>query len=199
MCFDADALRRWVERQREQEHDAAGPDRDAGQGLAPAAAEDVGADRRRPFDPVPPEAARLAQPAARRSTADRLYESVAPLLDIPQLEVAGFQYFTFNELSHLGVAPEKLGPAPATTEKRPVDSRAARGENFMRNRRRAGMTACNLQELPRRVGQHRRAAAQLADRRVRLPGRPVRVQQLAPRAARRGARPQSCSISRTTW
>jgi hypothetical protein len=35
---------------------------------------------------------------SRRSTADRLYDGLAPLLDDPDLAVAGFQYFTFNEL-----------------------------------------------------------------------------------------------------
>ena len=35
---------------------------------------------------------------SRRSTADRLYEGIAPLLDDPDLAVAGIQYFTFNEL-----------------------------------------------------------------------------------------------------
>jgi methylenetetrahydrofolate reductase (NADPH) len=35
---------------------------------------------------------------SRRSTADRLYEGIAPLLDDPELALAGLQYFTFNEL-----------------------------------------------------------------------------------------------------
>jgi methylenetetrahydrofolate reductase (NADPH) len=35
---------------------------------------------------------------SRRSTADQLYDGIAPLLDDPRLAVAGLQYFTFNEL-----------------------------------------------------------------------------------------------------
>lgn len=33
-----------------------------------------------------------------RSTADRLYEAVAPILEEPQLKLAGIHYFTFNQL-----------------------------------------------------------------------------------------------------
>jgi methylenetetrahydrofolate reductase (NADPH) len=35
---------------------------------------------------------------SRRSTADRLYKSLVPALDDPALNVAGFHYFTFNQL-----------------------------------------------------------------------------------------------------
>jgi methylenetetrahydrofolate reductase (NADPH) len=35
---------------------------------------------------------------SRRSTADRLYRALAPTLDDPQLHIAGFHYFTFNQL-----------------------------------------------------------------------------------------------------
>src|SRR6185437_12749194 len=35
---------------------------------------------------------------SRRSSADRLYKSLAPSLDDPELNVAGFHYFTFNQL-----------------------------------------------------------------------------------------------------
>ena len=35
---------------------------------------------------------------SRRSTADRLYKALAPMLEDPQLNVAGFHYFTFNQL-----------------------------------------------------------------------------------------------------
>jgi methylenetetrahydrofolate reductase (NADPH) len=34
----------------------------------------------------------------RRSTADRLYDALAPMLDDRELGVAGFQYYTFNQL-----------------------------------------------------------------------------------------------------
>jgi methylenetetrahydrofolate reductase (NADPH) len=35
---------------------------------------------------------------SRRSTADRLYRAMAPMLDEPELGVAGFHYYTFNQL-----------------------------------------------------------------------------------------------------
>jgi methylenetetrahydrofolate reductase (NADPH) len=35
---------------------------------------------------------------SRRSNADRLYKELAPALDDPSLNVAGFHYFTFNQL-----------------------------------------------------------------------------------------------------
>ena len=35
---------------------------------------------------------------SRRSTADRLYDAFAPMLDEPDLKLAGFNYYTFNQL-----------------------------------------------------------------------------------------------------
>jgi methylenetetrahydrofolate reductase (NADPH) len=35
---------------------------------------------------------------SRRSTADRLYDALAPMLDEPDLGLAGFNYYTFNQL-----------------------------------------------------------------------------------------------------
>jgi methylenetetrahydrofolate reductase (NADPH) len=53
---------------------------------------------------------------SRRSTADRLYEGVVPLLDDPLLTLAGFQYFTFNELLQTWEWHQKKGlRAPAMT------------------------------------------------------------------------------------
>jgi methylenetetrahydrofolate reductase (NADPH) len=56
---------------------------------------------------------------SRRSTADRLYKALAPALDDPALNVAGFHYFTFNQLvetwewycEHEGVC-ERSTPEP---------------------------------------------------------------------------------------
>ncbi len=98
MCFDADALRRWVERQRAQ-----------GMALPVLIGMPGKASRRQllkmsarigvgPSIRFLRKLRGLRSLLARRSTADRLYEDVAPLLDIPQLEVTGFQFFTFNEL-----------------------------------------------------------------------------------------------------
>src|SRR5204863_7664338 len=35
---------------------------------------------------------------SRKAAADGLYDSLAPMLDEPELRLAGFQYFTFNQL-----------------------------------------------------------------------------------------------------
>jgi methylenetetrahydrofolate reductase (NADPH) len=35
---------------------------------------------------------------SRRSTADHLYDALAPMLDEPELKLAGFNYYTFNQL-----------------------------------------------------------------------------------------------------
>jgi methylenetetrahydrofolate reductase (NADPH) len=98
MCFDADALRRWVERQRE-----------CGITLPVLIGMPGKASRRQllkmsarigvgPSIRFLRKLRGLRSLLARRSTVDRLYDDTAPLLDAPQLNVAGFQFFTFNEL-----------------------------------------------------------------------------------------------------
>lgn len=98
MCFDAVALRDWVERHR-----------DRGMTLPVLIGMPGKASRRQllkmsarigvgPSIRFVRKLRGLRGLVARRSTVDRLYEGVAPLLDIPQLNIGGFQFFTFNEL-----------------------------------------------------------------------------------------------------
>jgi methylenetetrahydrofolate reductase (NADH) len=99
MCFDTDVLRRWVERQRER-----------GIALPVLIGMPGRASRRQLLKMsarigVGPSIAFLRKLRGlrslltRRSTADRLYDGMAPMLDVPQLNVIGFQFFTFNELT----------------------------------------------------------------------------------------------------
>lgn len=98
MCFHAEALRGWIEREREH-------------GLElPVVIGMPGKVTRRkllrmsvrvgvgPSLDFLHKQKGLRSLLSRRSTADRLFEGIAPLLDDPRLAVAGFQYFTFNEL-----------------------------------------------------------------------------------------------------
>jgi methylenetetrahydrofolate reductase (NADPH) len=122
MCFDPEALRNWLVRRREQ----------LGMTI-PVLVGMPGCVGRRQLLKI---SARIGvgpsirfvrkQPGlrsllSRRSTADRLYDAVAPMLDDPRLNVAGLHYFTFNELVETGewhqkklsagAAPSKAGPA----------------------------------------------------------------------------------------
>ena len=98
MCFDADTLRRWLVRHRELGIEL------------PVLIGMPGKVRRRQLLKM---SARIGVgPSVRflrkqrglrslltqRSTADRLYDEIAPMLDEPELRLAGFQYFTFNAL-----------------------------------------------------------------------------------------------------
>lgn len=98
MCFDPEALHTWIVRQREQ-------------GLAlPIVIGMPGKVSRRklltmsarigvgPSIDFLRKQKGLRSLLSRRSTADRLYDGIAPLLDDADLALAGFQYFTFNEL-----------------------------------------------------------------------------------------------------
>jgi methylenetetrahydrofolate reductase (NADPH) len=98
MCFDPDALRRWIKSHRE--HDMTLP---VLIGLPGKVA------RRRLLEMsvrigVGPSLAFVRKQRgirnllSRRSTADGLYRALAPTLDDPALNVAGFHYFTFNQL-----------------------------------------------------------------------------------------------------
>lgn len=122
MCFDADALLRWIVEQRQREM------------MLPVLIGMPGkVARRRLLEMsvrigVGPSLAfvrkqrGLRSLLSRRSTADRLYKQLAPAIDKPELRVAGFHYFTFNQLvetwqwycEHEGVcerhAPEPVAP-----------------------------------------------------------------------------------------
>jgi methylenetetrahydrofolate reductase (NADPH) len=98
MCFDADAMRSWVRGHREQ-----------GMTLPVLIGLPGKADRRRLLEMsvrigVGPSLAFLRKQRgllsllSRRSTADRLYDAIAPSLDDPELNLAGLHYFTFNQL-----------------------------------------------------------------------------------------------------
>jgi methylenetetrahydrofolate reductase (NADPH) len=98
MCFDAQTLRRWVVREREQ-----------GMHLPVVIGMPGKVTRRKllrmsarigvgPSLDFLRKQKGLRALLSRRSTADRLFDGIAPMLDDPRLEVAGFQYFTFNEL-----------------------------------------------------------------------------------------------------
>jgi methylenetetrahydrofolate reductase (NADPH) len=98
MCFDPEALHTWIVRQREQGMELpvviGMPGRVARRKLLKMSAR-IGVGPSIDFLRKQKGLRRLL---SRRSTADRLYDGLAPLLDDPDLAVAGFQYFTFNEL-----------------------------------------------------------------------------------------------------
>jgi methylenetetrahydrofolate reductase (NADPH) len=118
MCFDPDAVRGWIGRQRERGMTlpvlVGMPGRVARRRLLKLSAR-VGVGRSIRF--VRRQRG-LRSLLARRSTADRLYEALAPMLDEPQMNVAGFQYFTFNQLldtwqwhqNKLGAAGARVDP-----------------------------------------------------------------------------------------
>jgi methylenetetrahydrofolate reductase (NADPH) len=98
MCFDPEALHTWIVRQREQGLELpvviGMPGRVARRKLLTMSAR-IGVG---PSIDFLRKQKGLRSLLSRRATADRLYDGVAPLLDDPDLAVAGFQYFTFNEL-----------------------------------------------------------------------------------------------------
>lgn len=98
MCFDAETLRRWIEREREQGMElpvvVGMPGKVTRRKLLRMSAR-IGVG---PSLDFLRKQKGLRALLSRRSTADRLFDDVAPLLDDPALAVAGFQYFTFNEL-----------------------------------------------------------------------------------------------------
>ena len=98
MCFDAGTLRGWIEREREQGIELpvviGMPGKVTRRKLLRMATR-IGVGRSLDFLR---KQKGLRALLSRRSTADRLFDDVVPLLDDPLLAVAGFQYFTFNEL-----------------------------------------------------------------------------------------------------
>jgi methylenetetrahydrofolate reductase (NADPH) len=98
MCFDPEAVHTWIVRQREHGIELpvviGMPGRVARRKLLKMAAR-IGVG---PSIDFLRKQKGLRSLLSRRSTADRLYDGIAPLLDDPDLAVAGVQYFTFNEL-----------------------------------------------------------------------------------------------------
>jgi methylenetetrahydrofolate reductase (NADPH) len=98
MCFDPEALRAWIVRERDQGMDlpiiVGMPGRVTRRKLLRMSAR-IGVG---PSVDFLRKQRGLRRLLSRRSTADRLYDELVPLLDDPELAVAGFQYFTFNEL-----------------------------------------------------------------------------------------------------
>ena len=98
MCFDAETLRVWIVQEREQGLELpvviGMPGKVTRRKLVRMSAR-IGVG---PSLDFLRKQRGLRALLSRRSTADRLYEGVAPLLGDPRLAVAGFQYFTFNEL-----------------------------------------------------------------------------------------------------
>jgi methylenetetrahydrofolate reductase (NADPH) len=98
MCFEADAVRTWVARQRERDLTipvlVGMPGKVARTRLLEMSVR-IG---------VGPSLAFVRKQRgirallSRRSTADRLYEELVPMLDDPELNIAGFHFFTFNQL-----------------------------------------------------------------------------------------------------
>jgi methylenetetrahydrofolate reductase (NADPH) len=98
MCFDPEALRTWIVRQREGGMDLpvviGMPGKVARRKLLMMSAR-IGVG---PSIDFLRKQKGLRSLLSRRSTAERLYDGIAPMLDDPELGVVGFQYFTFNEL-----------------------------------------------------------------------------------------------------
>jgi methylenetetrahydrofolate reductase (NADPH) len=98
MCFDPDALRDWVVRHRElgmKLHVVIGmPGKVARRRLLKMSTQ-IGVG---PSVRFLRKQRGLLSLLSRRSTADRLYDEFAPMLDEPELKLAGFNYYTFNQL-----------------------------------------------------------------------------------------------------
>lgn len=98
MCFDADAVRAWVTRQRER-----GIDLPVLIGMAGKVSRTRLLELSVRIGVGPSLAFVRKQRGLRRlltrgSTADKLYDALAPTLDDPRLNIAGFHFFTFNHL-----------------------------------------------------------------------------------------------------
>jgi methylenetetrahydrofolate reductase (NADH) len=98
MCFDAGALRRWIERARERGIELPvmlGMPGDVSPHKLLELSVRIGVG---PSLKFLRKQRGLRNLISRRSTADRLYEVVAPMLEDPELHVAGIHFFTFNQL-----------------------------------------------------------------------------------------------------
>jgi methylenetetrahydrofolate reductase (NADPH) len=98
MCFDSDTLRAWIERHRERGMMLpvviGMPGKVARRRLL-AMSTQIGVG---PSVRFLRKQRGLLSLLSRRSTADRLYNCFEPLLDEPHLNLAGFNYYTFNQL-----------------------------------------------------------------------------------------------------
>jgi methylenetetrahydrofolate reductase (NADPH) len=122
MCFDPDALKRWADHHRELPIYIGMPGKVARRKLLKMSAR-IGVGQSVDFLRKQRGLRRLL---SRRSTADRLFDAVA------ELDVAGFQFFTFNELGQSWEWWEKKESGRGTEQS---------------------------SGAPRAVGKHRRAAA----------------------------------------
>jgi methylenetetrahydrofolate reductase (NADPH) len=98
MCFDADAVRAWITRQRERGIDLPVLIGMAGKVSRARLLElsvKIGVGPSLKFVRKQRGLRRLF---SRASTADKLYAALLPALDDPKLNVAGFHFFTFNNL-----------------------------------------------------------------------------------------------------
>lgn len=98
MCFDADVLREWIADQRRQGLELpvviGMPGKVKRHKLLEMSAR-IGVG---PSLAFVRKQRGLRSLLTRRSTADRLYRELAPMTETPALNVAGFHYFTFNQL-----------------------------------------------------------------------------------------------------
>jgi methylenetetrahydrofolate reductase (NADPH) len=98
MCFDPEALRTWIVSQREQGMELpiviGMPGKVARRKLLRMSVR-IGVG---PSLDFLRKQKGLRSLLSRGSTADRLYDGITPMLDDPELALAGLQYFTFNEL-----------------------------------------------------------------------------------------------------
>jgi methylenetetrahydrofolate reductase (NADH) len=122
MCFDPKALKHWVERHRELPVFVGMPGKVARRKLLRMSAR-IGVG---PSVDFLRKQRGLRQLLSRRSTTDRLYDAIA------ELDVAGYQFFTFNELGQTWEWWEKKESGRGTEQP---------------------------SGAPRGVGKHRRAAA----------------------------------------
>ena len=98
MCFDLEALRTWIVSQRERGMELpiviGMPGKVTRRKLLTMSAR-IGVG---PSIDFLRKQKGLRSLLSRRSTVDRLYDGIVPLLDDSELAIAGLQYFTFNEL-----------------------------------------------------------------------------------------------------
>jgi methylenetetrahydrofolate reductase (NADPH) len=122
MCFDADALRDWVLAQRRR-----GVDLPVLVGLPGKVARHKLLEMSMRIGVGPSLAfvrkqRGLRSLLSRRSTADRLYKDVAPMLEDPRLNIAGFHYFTFNQLIETYEWWQRKQPARTAQSNEPAAS-----------------------------------------------------------------------------
>jgi methylenetetrahydrofolate reductase (NADPH) len=119
MCFDPDAVRGWVERHGELPVFVGMPGKVARRQLLKMSARiGVGPSMR-----YLRKQRGLRRLLSRRSTTDRLYEALAPL------DVAGFQFFTFNELVETWEWWERTGKESGHVSRQPSGAAGGVGQH----------------------------------------------------------------------